>query len=119
MSKADRVGDYLSHMLTALERIERYTADMDEAQFMANALVQDAALRNIEIIGEAANNIQRAAPEFAAQHSEVPWLVVYTMRNRITHGYDSVDLAIVWRTIRSDLPALKIQIERVRASVRA
>lgn len=43
---------------------------------------------------------------------------MYTMRNRIPHGYDSVDLAIVWRTIRSDLPALKIQIERVRASVR-
>ena len=59
MTKALRVPDYLTHILNAIQRIDRYTADMNEAGFLANELVQDAVIRNIEIIGEAANNIQR------------------------------------------------------------
>ena len=43
-------------------------------------------MRDIEIVGETANNILRAAPEFAAQHTDVPWKVMYTMRNRVSHG---------------------------------
>lgn len=74
-------------------------------------------IRNIEIIGEAANNILRVAPEFAAQHGDVPWQVMYTMRNRVSHGYDKVDLEIVWKTIQSDLPGLQSQIQRVQDCV--
>jgi len=77
MTKTLRVPDYLGHILKAIERIGRYTADMDELAFLNNELVQDAVLRNIEIIGEASNNIQRVAPEFAAQHDEIPWQVMY------------------------------------------
>ena len=117
MTKALRVPDYLSHILRAIERIGRYTADMDEAGFLNSELVQDAVIRNIEIIGEAANNILRVAPEFAAQHSDVPWQVMYTMRNRVSHGYDKVDLEIVWKTIQSDLPDLHSQIQDVQDSV--
>ena len=106
MTKALRVPDYLGHILQALERIDRYTADMDEADFLKSELVQDAVIRNIEIMGEASNNIQRVAPEFASRHDNIPWLVMYTMRNRVSHGYDKVDLEIVWKTIRGDLPGL-------------
>ncbi len=53
MNKALRVPDYLSHILVAIERIEEYVFDMDEMAFMASKLVQDAVIRNIEIIGEA------------------------------------------------------------------
>ena len=73
MSKVLRVPDYLEHILKAIERIDRYTADMDEIGFLNSELVQDAVIRNIEIIGEASNNIQRVAPEFAAQHDNIPW----------------------------------------------
>jgi uncharacterized protein with HEPN domain len=117
MTKVLRVPDYLSHILRAIERISRYTADMDEAGFLSSELVQDAVIRNIEIIGEASNNILRVAPEFAAQHCDVPWQVMYTMRNRVSHGYDKVDLEIVWKTIQSDLPGLHSQIQGVRDSV--
>jgi uncharacterized protein with HEPN domain len=110
MTKALRVPDYLGHILKAIERIDRYTADMDEVAFLNSELVQDAVIRNIEIIGEASNNIQRVAPEFAAQHDDIPWLVMYTMRNRVSHGYDKVDLEIVWQTIHRDLPGLREQI---------
>ena len=121
MTKSLRVPDYLGHILQAIERIGRYTAGMDEAAFLNSELVQDAVIRNIEIIGEASNNIQRVdpvfaaqhddVPWFAAQHDDVPWLVMYTMRNRVSHGYDKVDLEIVWKTIQSDLPRLYRQVQ--------
>ena len=117
MTDAARVADYLGHILRAIERIGRYTADMDQAAFLANELVQDAVVRNIEILGEAANKVQRDAPEFAARHSDIPWLVMYTMRNRVSHAYDKVDLEIVWNTIRNDLPALHARIQAVQASI--
>lgn len=119
MSKALRVGDYLGHILQAIERIERYTAGMDEAGFLNSELVQDAALRNIEIVGEAANNILRVAGDFAAAHADIPWQVMYTMRNRVSHGYEQVDLELVWRTIEGDLPALHRQVQTALAQLPA
>lgn len=113
MTKALRVPDYLGHILKAIERIDRYTADMDEAAFLNSELVQDAVIRNIEIIGEASNNIQRVDPAFAAQHDDIPWQVMYTMRNRVLHGYDKVDLEIVWKTIQGDLPVLYQQVRAI------
>jgi uncharacterized protein with HEPN domain len=111
VTKSLRVPDYLAHILKAIERIHRYTTDMDQVSFLVNELVQDAVIRNIEIIGEAANNILRVAPAFAAQHDNVPWLVMYTMRNRVSHGYDKVDLEVVWKTIQGDLPVLYRQVQ--------
>jgi len=110
MKKSLRVPDYLGHIVQAIDRIERYTADIDEAGFLASELVQDAVIRNIEIVGEAANNIQREAPAFAVAHASVPWQVMYAMRNRVSHGYHAVDLQVVWTTVRDDLPALRDQI---------
>lgn len=108
-----RVADYLGHILEAIERIGEYTEDVDEVGFLGNKMIQDAVLRNIEIIGEAARNIERTAPDFAAQHSEVPWAIIYTMRNRIAHGYFKVDLEIVWRTIQRDLPELADAVGKI------
>lgn len=111
MSQALRAADYRGHLLEAIERIQRYTAGMDESAFLGNQLVQDAVIRNIEILGEASNNIQKAVPAFVARHAEVPWQVMYTMRNRVSHAYHQVDLEIVWKTIRHDLPALHSQVQ--------
>ena len=108
-----RVPDYIEHILAAIQRIHRYTHGMTESAFLENEQVQDAVLRNIEIIGEAARNIERSYPEFAAQHSDVPWEDVYLMRNRISHGYFNVDLEIVWQTIQRSIPELEQQIQRL------
>ena len=67
--------------------------------------------RNIEIIGETARNIERTASDFVAQHVEVPWPALYTMRNRVAHGYFAVDLEIVWKTVQLDLQELHQTIE--------
>jgi len=66
MKKYTRIADYLRHILQAIERIERYTADLVEVNFLENSLVQDAVIRNLEIIGEAANNVRRVDSKFAA-----------------------------------------------------
>lgn len=60
-----------------------------------NPQVQDAVVRNIEIIGEAVNHIHRAAPEFITQHPELPWQQMRDMRNIVIHAYFAVDLEIV------------------------
>ncbi len=111
--KNQRAAEYLGHILQAIERIERFTADTDEVGFLASEPIQDAVIRNFEIIGEASRNIERNCPEFAAAHRELPLPNAYEMSNALAHGYFRVDLAIVWKTIEGDLPALKAQVQAV------
>jgi uncharacterized protein with HEPN domain len=92
---------------------------MDEQAFLSSELVQDAVLRNIKILGEAVRCIQRVAPEFAAHHADVPWQVMHTMRNRVSHCYDKGDLEIVWKSIQSDLPMLFKQAQALKESDRS
>lgn len=115
MSKSDflRIPDYLEHILEAIERIDLYLADTDEVAFLNDRKTQDAVIRNFEVIGEAAHNIERYHSKFAADHPEIPWTVVYTMRNRVAHGYFKVDLEMVWKTIDADLPELHAQIKQL------
>jgi len=108
-----RLAEYLSHILQAIERIHRFTDDMDETGFLQSEIAQDAVIRNIEVIGEAARNVQRHYPEFSCEHDEIPWEDVYLMRNRVSHGYFSVDLEIVWKTIRRDIPELERQFRQL------
>ena len=111
MKKALRIPDYLEHIAEAIERIEEYTADVDQLRFMNTCLIQDAVVRNIEVIGEAAKNIQNVDPSFAAAHEDIPWQVMYAMRNRLSHGYDTIDYEIVWNLIQTDLTNLRRLIE--------
>ena len=106
--------DYLGHILDAIERIQRYTAGVDEVAFARNSLVQDAVIRNFEIIGEASRNISKRYPDFAAAHPSLPLAVAYEMRNAVAHGYFKVDLGIVWKTIRDDLDDLAQRVEAAR-----
>ena len=101
-----RLADYLAHILEAVERIERYTQDLDEVDFLNDNLIQDAVVRNIEIIGEASRNLQTRYPKFVSDHPELPLFSAYEMRNAVAHGYFKVDFGIVWETIQKDLPNL-------------
>ncbi len=108
-----RILDYLDHILEALNRIFAYTGEIDEVGFSNNSLVQDAILRNLEIIGEASNKLVRYHDDFVAQHPDVPWEDMYWMRNRISHAYFSIDFDIIWKTIEQDLPSLLEQIQAI------
>lgn len=101
-----RLADYLAHILQAIERIDRYCDDLSELEFLQHELVQDAVIRNFEVIGEASNNIEKHYPAYAESHPELPLSSAYQMRNAIAHGYFKVDYELVWRTIQSDLPTL-------------
>ncbi|MGV8934468.1 MAG: DUF86 domain-containing protein [Gallionellaceae bacterium] len=120
MNKADilRIPDYLSHILEAIERIHEYVDNMNEAAFLEDRKTQDAVIRNFEVLGEAAHNIELYHSQFADSHSEIPWTVVYTMRNRVAHGYFKVDLELVWKTIHTDLTALHSQISNLLEQTR-
>ena len=109
-----RLSDYLAHILEAIERIEEYVSDMDEVTFLASKLVQDAVIRNFEIIGEASNNIEKRFPEFVASHPELPLSSAYQMRNAVAHGYFRVDFEIIWKTIHSELPRMHAQIQNAK-----
>ena len=94
-------------MLIAIERIRRYAQDMSDSAFLGDDLVQDAVLRNLETVGEAARNIERDHPAFATALADVPREEMYLMRNRVAHGYFSVDPGIVWQTLQRDRPDLQ------------
>ncbi len=114
MSRADilRVPDYLGHILEAIERIHQYIEDADEVAFLADRKTQDAVIRNFEIIGEAAHNIERYHPQFAADHSEcAAWNVVYDDAQSRFH----TDISkLIWKSsgkpYMTDLPELHAQI---------
>ncbi len=109
-AKALRTGEYLDHMLDAISRIEVYIAGYDWDMFAADPRTQDAVIRNLEVIGEAARKVMQHDPDFVAAHPEVPWSLAYRMRNALSHGYADVDLETVWRTIQTSLPPLKTQL---------
>ena len=105
-----RLRDYLGHILEAISQIQSYCEDIDEVSFLTNRMIQDAVIRNFEIIGEASKNVERVAPEFVAAHPDLPLAFAYDMRNLLAHGYYKVDVSVVWKTIERDLPHLKQQV---------
>jgi len=74
-------------------------------------------IRNIEIIGEAARNIQTREPEVAAAYPDIPWRNMTGMRNHLAHGYFEVDLKSVWTTVQDDLSVLREKIASMREAL--
>lgn len=114
-----RLPDYLDHILEAIHRIQGYCEDLDETGFLSTPLVQDAVIRNFEIIGEASRNIERVAPDFVTAHPELPLSFAYDMRNVLAHSYYKVDLGVVWKTIERDLPYLREQVTLANKDISA
>lgn len=110
-----RVSEYLGHILAAIERIRDYTSCMTEQEFEVDERTHDAVIRNLEVIGEASRLITDSAPAFVAQHPDLPLRQAYRMRNALAHGYFSVNLGVVWRTVQADLPDLADQIRLILA----
>jgi uncharacterized protein with HEPN domain len=103
----------LQHMLDYAREAVAMTAGRTREQLQGNRQLQLALVRLLEVIGEAAS---RLPGELRRRHPAVPWQDIIDMRNRLIHGYDSVDLAIVWQVIRVDLPVLIPQLEAIDAA---
>lgn len=106
----DKTPDvYLHHILDAIGRIQMYIAGVEKEAFLADdSMVAAAVVREFEIIGEAMTQI---ADDYKGQYASVPWREITDMRNRLIHGYFSVDYEIVWKSAIEDLSILKHQIE--------
>jgi len=105
--------DFIGHMLEAAERVVQYTKGLSREEFFANPLVQDGVIRNIEIIGEAANNLVEIEPEITSRYPSIPFAQIYGMRNRVAHGYFAVSLPMIWDSVQVDVPELRQQIAKV------
>ena len=113
-----RQTDFLQHMLLAIKRIEEYIGQHPEDYFLNTPILQDAVVRNIEILGEASQNLLKRFPEFTSANPTVPWEAIYYMRNRIIHGYVSIDYQLVWGLISKDLPDLQMQLIAIKVSLK-
>jgi uncharacterized protein with HEPN domain len=101
MTKDPRV--YLAHIFECIEKVQQFTVDGRE-RFLRDAMVQDAVLRNFEVIGEAA---KRLHDDYRAAHPEIPWRSLAGLRDVLIHQYEGVDLERVWVVVEQDLPGLK------------
>lgn len=114
MKHPERVEDYLEHMADAINWATHYIEHLDGIEaFGQSRRDQDAVIRNIEVIGEAASRIQQHAADFAKAHPELPWVEMRGMRNKMIHNYFDVQVEIVWNTVKKDFPRLKQQIDRL------
>lgn len=104
---ADRL--YLAHIRDALKRIADYTSAGEDA-FLTDSRTQDAVIRNLEVIGEAAKRISEQTKGVAPA---IPWRVVAGLRDKLIHHYFGVDLGIVWAVVVHDLPAMHREIDRL------
>ncbi|MCB8946064.1 MAG: DUF86 domain-containing protein [Ardenticatenaceae bacterium] len=108
MNKDIRV--YLEDIISAMSHAEQFVVGMDYAQFANDLKTNFAVTRALEIVGEAT---KRLPMPFRDQHSHVRWKDMAGMRDVIIHGYDNVNLKIVWQVIKSDIPLIKAQIQAI------
>jgi uncharacterized protein with HEPN domain len=100
---------YLAHILECAQKIERYTKG-GEKEFHNDTMLQDAVIRNFEIIGEAAKRVPEA---YCRARSQIPWRLMAGFRDVLIHAYEGIDLKRVWQIVQHDLPVVKEAVEKL------
>jgi uncharacterized protein with HEPN domain len=95
---------YLLHIRKSIRKIRKYTTSIDRDAFLKNDLVQDAVIRQLEIIGEASKRVSERSRE---KYPGIPWKDISGMRDKLIHHYFGVDLDAVWLTVENDLQVLE------------
>lgn len=104
----DRIfTEYLEDILDAISKIREFTGNMDFSSFSEDEKTSFAVIRALEIIGEASKNIPE---EVRSSHPDIPWREMAGIRNKLIHDYFGVNLAVVWKTVKEDLPILEPMI---------
>jgi len=103
----DKDNLYISHILESIEKIEKFVAGAEFADFAKNELIQSGVMRELGIIGEAAKKISE---KFKSSLPAVQWKKAAGMRDKLVHDYFEIDLEAVWQTVKNDLPLLKKEL---------
>lgn len=104
---------YIHDMIGFCEKVGNYTRGLDRDGFIADDMIYDATLRNIELIGKAATHIPDAIRN---AHPEIPWWAVVAARDRLARGYPGLDGDAVWSIVGNDIPALPPALRRLLAA---
>lgn len=91
-----------------INKIIEYTSGYSYDQFEKNTMLVEACVFNLGQIGEIANKIDE---EFEKQYNNIPWRILYGLRNKIVHDYEGVNLVLIWDIISMDLPDLKSNLQ--------
>lgn len=102
---------YVDDMIGFSQKVLIYTAEMDQTEFVASGITYDAVLRNLELIGEAANHIP---DQIRTENSTVPWRLIIATRNRLIHAYLGIDSDTIWSIIQDDIPLLLSQLNSIK-----
>ncbi len=101
---------YIKHILDCIQKIEKYSSKITKNEFLKKSMIQDAIIRQIEIMGEASKLISEKTKK---ENLEIPWKDMTGMRDKLIHGYFGVDLDAVWQTVKKDIPTLKKGIKKI------
>ena len=99
---------YLIHIDECLERIESYIKDIDKKAFMDSTLIQDAVVRNLQIMSE---STQRLSDDPKDDHPEIDWFKISGFRNVLVHDYLGIDTERIWTILVKELPILRKAIK--------
>ena len=101
---------YIDNISECIRKINEFSKGLSLKEFKSNELVQDAVIRNIEVIGEASKKISADTKQ---TYYKIPWKEIAGMRDKLIHDYLGVDILVVWRTIKEDIPKLEGLITEV------
>ncbi|GAB3734435.1 HepT-like ribonuclease domain-containing protein [Spirosoma lituiforme] len=100
----------LTDMMEAIDAIKEYTAGLDYESFLKNRMARDAVVRNVQVLGEAANRVPKP---FRDQHTTIEWMRIIRTRHILVHDYFGLDYEIMWRIITVHLPPLQQAINSI------